>query len=104
MEQDTAWAVNLSQLVNLVYLLPVCGKGAVNILQGGLISILAKPFTSALPYINGIITFINLPCIKGGFIFKTLSSWYLEAHRLTPLFIYSTTLKYTPFVKDIILY
>jgi len=43
-------------------------------LQGGLINILVKPFTSAPPYIGGIIIFINLPCVKGGLIFKTLSS------------------------------
>jgi len=53
---------------------------------------------------GGIITPINLPCVKGGLIFKTLSSWYLEAYRLTPLFMRSTTLKYTLFAKDIILY
>jgi len=73
-------------------------------LQGGLISILAKPFISAPPYIGGIITPINLPCVKGGLVFKILSSQYLEAHKLTPLFIRSTTLKYTPFTKDISIY
>ena len=59
-------------------------------LQSDLISILAKPFTSTLPYIGGIITPINLPCVEGGLVFKILSNWYLKAHRLTPLFIYST--------------
>ena len=34
-------------------------------LQGGLIGILAKPFISALLYIGGIITPINLLCVKG---------------------------------------
>ena len=53
---------------------------------------------------GGITTPINLPCVKGGLIFKTLSSQYLEAHRLIPLFIHSTTLKHTLFAKDIILY
>jgi len=35
-------------------------------LQSSLISILAKPFISALLYTDGIITFINLLCVKGG--------------------------------------
>ena len=43
-------------------------------MQGGLISILAKPFISALLYIGGIITPINPPRVKGGLIFKILSS------------------------------
>jgi len=36
------------------------------VLQGGLISILAKPFISAPPYMGGITTPINLLCVKGG--------------------------------------
>jgi len=44
------------------------------VLIGGLISILAKPFISTSPYIGGIITPTNLPCAKGGLIFKALSS------------------------------
>ena len=49
---------------------------------GDLISILAKPFISALPYIGGILTPVNLPCAKGGLIFKVLNSWYLKLYKL----------------------
>ena len=41
---------------------------------GDLISILAKPFINAPPYTGGILTPINLPCAKGGLIFKALNS------------------------------
>ena len=43
-------------------------------LQSGLVNILAKPFISTPPYIGGIITPVNLSYVKGGLIFKTLSS------------------------------
>jgi hypothetical protein len=39
-----------------------------------LISVLAKPFISALLYTGGIITLINLSYVKRILIFKTLSS------------------------------
>ena len=43
-------------------------------LLGDLISILAKPFISTLPYISGILIFVDLLCAKGGLVFKTLNN------------------------------
>jgi len=46
-------------------------------LQGGLINILAKPFTSASPYTGSITSFINLPYVKGGLYALYITVIYL---------------------------